>query len=285
MRSPRLLFALAIVFAGALMMASPGARAASSATIDFEGLSEGAIVDSLSSGSGISGDPIPGSVSVFGTNPDVSGNAAMIFDATCTGGCTGGDDDLEKPELGNVLIISEDLDSSDPDDSDSKDAVFEFDYSGFGPGVVTVDSIDVLDIDITEDEGGATVQLFSGGPGGTLLDTVPIPQIGDNALSTIDVGVSGVDYMEVNLNGSGAIDNVEVSVEEPAIDIEKATNGEDADEPTGPEIAVGDPVNWTYVVTNTGDVALTDVSVTDDQGVAVNCPQDTLAVGESMTCA
>lgn len=70
----------------------------------------------------------------------------------------------------------------------------------------------------------------------------------------------------------------------PAIDIEKATNGEDADTPTGPIILAGDPVIWTYVVTNTGDVPLTNVSVTDDQGVSVSCSQSTLAVGESMVC-
>ena len=51
------------------------------------------------------------------------------------------------------------------------------------------------------------------------------------------------------------------------IDIEKATNGEDADTPTGPLIPVGDPVTWTYVVTNPGDFQLTNVVVTDDQGV------------------
>ena len=70
----------------------------------------------------------------------------------------------------------------------------------------------------------------------------------------------------------------------PSIDIEKATNGEDADTPTGPVIPVGDPVFWTYVVTNDGNVFLTDVTVTDDQGVVVTCPATTLAVGESMTC-
>ncbi|MCI0440522.1 MAG: hypothetical protein L0177_15525 [Chloroflexi bacterium] len=70
----------------------------------------------------------------------------------------------------------------------------------------------------------------------------------------------------------------------PAIDIEKATNGEDADSPTGPFIPVGGAVNWTYVVTNTGNVPLSNVAVTDDQGVVVTCPKDTLAVGESMTC-
>ena len=70
----------------------------------------------------------------------------------------------------------------------------------------------------------------------------------------------------------------------PAIDIEKATNGYDADEPTGPTVAVGSAVEWTYVVSNTGDVALSDILVEDDQGVVVTCPIDVLAPGESMTC-
>ena len=71
---------------------------------------------------------------------------------------------------------------------------------------------------------------------------------------------------------------------EAAIDIEKATNGEDADTPTGPIIPVGEPVNWTYQVTNIGNVDLTDVTVVDNQGVAVTCPQNSLTAGESMTC-
>ena len=51
------------------------------------------------------------------------------------------------------------------------------------------------------------------------------------------------------------------------IDIEKATNGEDADTPTGPNVAVGSPVTWTYTVTNPGDFFFSEVTVTDDQGV------------------
>jgi probable HAF family extracellular repeat protein len=70
----------------------------------------------------------------------------------------------------------------------------------------------------------------------------------------------------------------------PAINLEKHTNGYDADQPTGPSITVGDPVLWEYFVTNTGNVALSDVAVTDDQGVVVTCPKTTLAIGETMTC-
>jgi|GEM_PF-2839266 len=55
-----------------------------------------------------------------------------------------------------------------------------------------------------------------------------------------------------------------IRVIDPAIDIEKHVNGEDADDPTGPIIPVGDPVNFTFYVTNTGDVDLEDVDVTDD---------------------
>ena len=68
------------------------------------------------------------------------------------------------------------------------------------------------------------------------------------------------------------------------IDIEKATNGDDADDAPGPFVPVGDPVTWTYVVTNDGEATVNDIVVTDDQGVVVTCPATTLAVGASMTC-
>ena len=68
------------------------------------------------------------------------------------------------------------------------------------------------------------------------------------------------------------------------IDIEKATNGVDADAPPGPSIPVGDPVDWTYVVTNTGDAKLIDIVVTDDQGVLVICPETMLVPADSMIC-
>lgn len=77
------------------------------------------------------------------------------------------------------------------------------------------------------------------------------------------------------------------------VDIEKATNGEDADEPTGPGISVGGEVRWTYVVTNTGSTDLFDVTVTDDMvdssqidcdGTGGNVIAGPLAQGESFTC-
>ncbi len=52
----------------------------------------------------------------------------------------------------------------------------------------------------------------------------------------------------------------------PDISIEKLTNGEDADDAPGPHIPVGDPVEWTYEVQNTGNVSLTGIIVVDDNG-------------------
>jgi hypothetical protein len=55
----------------------------------------------------------------------------------------------------------------------------------------------------------------------------------------------------------------------PAIRIVKFTNGQDANSKPGPTVPVGSTVTWTYVVTNTGDVPLGNVVVTDNKEGAV----------------
>jgi hypothetical protein len=67
----------------------------------------------------------------------------------------------------------------------------------------------------------------------------------------------------------------------PAINIVKFTNGEDADTPPGPDVASGSTVTWTYVVTNTGNVPLESVAVTDDvEGTISSFTGDTNGNGE-----
>ena len=60
----------------------------------------------------------------------------------------------------------------------------------------------------------------------------------------------------------GSIGSLEVAYQ-PGIDLEKYVNGEDADAPTGPEVLAGSQVLWTYHVTNTGNVPLANVAVSD----------------------
>ncbi|MEA1953043.1 MAG: SdrD B-like domain-containing protein, partial [Campylobacterota bacterium] len=71
---------------------------------------------------------------------------------------------------------------------------------------------------------------------------------------------------------------------EPSINIEKTTNGEDADTAPGPNVHFSETVYWEYTVTNTGNVNLININVNDNIEGAINCPSDTLSVGESMVC-
>jgi len=217
MKKPNILFrgttTATMVLAMVLAAVSPAAAATYHATIDFEDLAAGTIVGNVAHDSGISGDDAGGYVAVYGHHPTRAGNFAMIFDANCGGSaatCSGDDSDLYNPALSKVLIISEDLDPSDPDDADVVGAIFSFDFSNWGDGVVNVDDITVQDIEAEQGEGGAQVQLYSGGG---LVATVPISATGDGVSALVDIGVPGVDYMEVDLNGSGSIDNINLSWE------------------------------------------------------------------------
>jgi hypothetical protein len=70
----------------------------------------------------------------------------------------------------------------------------------------------------------------------------------------------------------------------PKISLVKLTNGQNVAAEPGPKISVGSPVLWQYQVTNSGKVALDDVEVFDDQGVAVTCPKRSLKAGQAMSC-
>ncbi len=58
------------------------------------------------------------------------------------------------------------------------------------------------------------------------------------------------------------------------IRVVKSTNGQDANTGTGPLLAVNSQATFTYVVTNTGNVALATVLLRDDNGTPVNNADD-----------
>jgi len=71
----------------------------------------------------------------------------------------------------------------------------------------------------------------------------------------------------------------------PSIELVKLTNGIDVFPADPVALTVGDPVTWTYLVTNTGNRILTDIALADDMEGAITCPKTTLAVEESMVCS
>jgi hypothetical protein len=194
--------------------------------IDFEGIPEGAIVDSLFSGFGISGEPIEGEVFVNGFSPKYGEgvNTAMIFDATCQPGgtpadCTGNDSDLFNPDLGNTMIISEDRNGSDPDDGDLVGSMFEFEYTQLGDGDgIRIDSITVQDVEEEETE-DARMFFYEGGLDGEELFSVDIPDTGNGNAQIVPVGVDNVDAIKVDLQGSGMIDNIQLSSVPTAVEL------------------------------------------------------------------
>jgi hypothetical protein len=109
---------------------------------------------------------------------------------------------------------------------------------------------------------------------------------GEAFLTTVDVTTGNVDSIGATADFmDGLTYSCGTAVQIPDIEIEKATNGLDADFPSGPTIEVGQPVTWTYVVTNTGQVSLNNIAVNDDVLGSISCPRTSLAPAESMTCS
>ena len=122
--------------------------------------------------------------------------SVMIFD---TANPTGMDTDLANQDIGNVLILSEDGDSSNPDDSDLGGTVF---FNWDNP--VDIESVGMLDI---ESIGGSVVVY---GEGDKLLgsyDTSGLTE--DGGTASVEIGLQDVSRMEVNLVSSGAITDID----------------------------------------------------------------------------
>lgn len=157
-----------------------------SITLDFEGVQAGDVISTQFAGVTVSAQRDGDS--------EGSENDAMIFDSTNP---TGGDHDLEYADQGNILIISEDNDSDDPDDeAHGGTFTFEFDEPA------RVESLNLLDIE----ESGGTIDLFDAD--GVLLQSLAIPAAGDNSAQDLAIDTDNVSTMNVNLVGSGAVDDL-----------------------------------------------------------------------------
>ncbi len=195
--------------------------AVSAAVIDFESYSSGIIIDS---------EYAP-QLTVSAVNTSSGPDVAVIFD---TANPTGGDADLSGPfgtndsnlsnnyNPGKVLILHEtnncDVFTCDnPDDEGSRHAgTFYFDFAS----AITLESIDFFDIETGEstkkgwDKGlkkgiKSGIRLFDEDDHEILPNTFFVPDTGgDNMWAQLLFGVDGVKRIELNMGGSGAIDNI-----------------------------------------------------------------------------
>lgn len=167
-------------------------------------------------------------------------------------------------------------------------------FSGAGASstvlVTNVASQEVIELQVAIVGGTATVlNEVRGNSGGKVV----LCHRTDNGYHTIDVSTNA----EPAHRGHGDAEPGEPVPADPTkvfdaacalvspVSIKKLTNGQDADVAPGPAIAVGAPVTWTYVVTNNSALTLASLTVTDDRGVIVACPQQLPPPGASITCS
>ena len=185
-------------------------------------------------------------------------------------------------ELGDQVFLDENSDGiNDPSE----------------PGIpdVTVNLLDeggnVIDTMVTDQDGNF---LFMTGPGTFNLEFIAPPGLSftEQFQGTDDSADSNADPMTglanpVTVAPGESLLTIDAGLVEfvpaPSIDIEKATNGQDADDAPGIELVVGETATFTVVVTNTGNVDLADVAVTDNV-LGDICTIGNLAVGASDTC-
>ncbi|NER14840.1 hypothetical protein GWK08_15395 [Leptobacterium flavescens] len=189
------------------------------AIIDFENFNAGDIVSVIELPSPFQ------NANAFGNNPDLGeNNTAMVFDSSNP---TGDDFDLGTPNeafggpgrgdggtesndtaLGNVLILSEDLDSSDPDDAFVIGSSFIFDFSAT-PNL-TLHSFDILDLEDCTEPTVVTLRDIDG----NVLLSKELPFNGNNSKLNVDLeSTPNVAFMEIAMNNSGAIDNISLETE------------------------------------------------------------------------
>lgn len=190
-----------ILFAALLFTASVHA-----VLIDFEGLSAGDVV---------TGSTIDGATFTVTDQGTTSGNPRelMIFQSNCfeigMPQCTGGDSDLSTIDVpgtvtpitaGNVLIISQDNDDTDPNDSAAGGVIITtFDTD--------VTAVEIVTIDVGDSDTGPNT--FEAYYQGMLQDSVNLMlNLGENNIQT--ASLTGLfDEIRLDLAGSGALASIE----------------------------------------------------------------------------
>ncbi len=175
-------------------------------------LAAGTIVDDEYAGFGITvttDDPVNHPAMIFDSSNPTGGDADLgtpnqDFGGSGVGGAGGAGQPGENSRaLGNVLILSEDADSGDPDD-DASGGTLIFTFTS----PVRVDALEILDIE----ESGGTVTAFDGG--GAVVGSAPVQVRGNNSYQVVTLAATGVRRLEVHFAGSGALASIRFCIDD-----------------------------------------------------------------------
>jgi len=180
--------AITYIFSVAMLLLTVSAHAT---LIDFEG---------FAAGDNISGQNISGATFTVTNNSGTDISAShplMIFDSANP---TGGDNDLATPSFGNILIISEDGDASDPDDNAGGGVIIaKFDTA--------VTSITGVTVDVGDSNNKTnSFEVFLNGASVELM--LLTNGLGDNNIQT-KTFAGLFDEIKLTLGGSGALSSLE----------------------------------------------------------------------------
>ncbi|WP_408951598.1 OmpA family protein [Lysobacter sp. Hz 25] len=161
------------------------------------------------------------------------------------------------------------------DPYDAVGDVVSYEYLVTNPSNITINALTVTDDKIATVT--CPVTTLTPGASTTCIGSYTITQADLDAGSVINnATASGTPASGVLVPGT---DRESVNAtQSPVLTLDKtAVSGDPFD-------AVGDVVNYEYLVTNTGNLTITGLSVTDDRIATVTCPVTTLAPGASTTC-
>lgn len=173
---------------------------------------------------------------------------------------------------------------TDPDASGNVTAgdVFSFSYQVTNLGTATLASVGVVDTLGDAVTCDATILAPSAVTTCTMSHAVTQGEINAGVVNS-DATASGTDAAGVVVTASDT-ESVPI-IQEPAIALVKSGVLDDTVTAPSGRPDVGDVINYSFDVTNTGNVTLSSISVFDSIVAPVACPPDDLLPGQSVVCS